>query len=120
MRIWLDDQTEFDAKNRKIPEGFDLQWFSSDEAIRGMTELGCPDFIDFDHDLGGDDNAMKIVNWMINRDIDRRMDFDPDDPFIPWNFDFNVHSANPIGADNIRLKLGQYLEQRNYNANRGG
>lgn len=35
--------------------------------------------------------------------------------FIPKNFTFEVHSANPPGAENIRGLLNNYLEQRDHN-----
>ena len=45
---------------------------SSDEAIALMDKRGCPRGISFDHDLGGDDTAMRVVNWMIKKDMDER------------------------------------------------
>ena len=76
---------------------------SSREAIELMTLRGCPIFISFDHDLGGDDIAMIIVKWMIERDLDLS------GQFIPSKFEFNVHSANPVGAKNIQSLLDNYL-----------
>jgi hypothetical protein len=70
-----------------------------------MMDLCCPEFISFDHDLGGEDTAMIVVNWMIEKDLDNP-------GFIPANFDFIVHSANPIGKQNIQGKLSSYLKQR--------
>jgi hypothetical protein len=71
-----------------------------------MLEKGVPSFISFDHDLGGPDSAMIVVNWLIETD----MDFDLQ--LIPQGFDFFVHSANPPGAANIEGKLRQYLKVR--------
>lgn len=77
---------------------------NSADSIAFMTENGCPDYISFDHDLGGDDTSIIIVNWMIERDLDSNGDF------IPVSFDFNVHSANPVGAKNIESKLTSYFK----------
>ncbi len=98
MRLYIDD-----IRN---PEGtFDIVR-TSNEAIEYMNIGGCPTFISFDHDLGGDDIAMIVVNWMIEQDLDNP-------GFIPYDFTFNVHSANPVGAENIKSKLNSYLSFRN-------
>ena len=77
---------------------------SSAEAIDYFTcPLGCPQYISFDHDLGGEDTAMRVVKWLVERDLDMNGEF------IPKNFMFNVHSANPVGADNIEGYLNSYL-----------
>lgn len=78
---------------------------SSKDAIERMIAFGCPSFISFDHDLGGDDTSMKIVHWMIEKDLDRP-------GWIPDDFSFYVHSQNPIGKKNIEGLLGGYLKQR--------
>jgi hypothetical protein len=75
---------------------------SSAEAIEYLSLHGCPELISFDHDLGGDDTAMAVVHWLIERDLDMP-------GFIPAEFSFSVHSANPIGAQNIHGTLGRYL-----------
>ncbi|KUY59449.1 hypothetical protein WS45_08340 [Burkholderia sp. RF2-non_BP3] len=59
-----------------------------------------------DHDLGGDDTAMVVVRWLIERDLDQG------GQFIPPEFRFQVHSANPVGRENIAGLLGGYLRQR--------
>ena len=88
------------------PKGeFDAIARSSVDAIVTMKELGCPRYISFDHDLGGPDTAMNIVKWMIEYDLDIP-------GFIPDDFEFNVHSANPVGAANIEGYLRSYLNTR--------
>ncbi len=90
---------------REPPEGAWDVVRTSDEAIAFLEANGCPDLISFDHDLGGDDTAMRVVRWLIERDLDAP-------GFIPAGFAFRVHSANPIGAENIRSALGRYLDVR--------
>ena len=75
---------------------------SSDQAIAYIEQNGIPSFISFDHDLGGDDTAMVVVNYIIEAVLDQVVDF-PDD------FSFLVHSANPIGAVNIECKLSNFI-----------
>jgi hypothetical protein len=85
--------------------GFDIVR-TSKEAINYIKKHGCPSYISFDHDLGGDDTAMIVVKWMVNKDLDSY------GKFIPKNFKFNIHSANPVGAENIRSYLNNYIKQR--------
>ena len=99
MRLYIDD-----IRN---PKGkFDHISRNSDDAIEWMIRNGCPDFISFDHDLGGDDTSMKIVKWMIEMDLDLNKEF------IPEDFSFYVHSANPVGKLNIEGYLNAYLNSR--------
>jgi hypothetical protein len=88
----------------------------------------CPDFISFDHDLAFEhygitdnynpDNITKesdvatgydFAKWLVYKDIADR------GKFIPDNFRFYVHSANPVGAENIRKLMSSYLAYRKEN-----
>lgn len=60
----------------------------------------------FDHDLGGDDIAMRVVKRMVE------IDLDGGGKFIPACFVFFVRSANPVGARNIESYLNCYLAQK--------
>ena len=82
---------------------------SSEEAKQYVTTHGCPEFISFDHDLGGMDTAMHFVKWLINKDMDEN------GAIIPPNFSFFVHSQNPIGKANIESYLNNYLRTKDNN-----
>ena len=76
------------------------------QAIQHMAEWGCPVFISFDHDLGENSKTgYDIANWIIDKDI-----VTPD--WISADFTFYVHSQNPVGAENIRRLLTNYLAFR--------
>ena len=45
-----------------------------------MQDHGCPMEISFDHDLGGDDTAMRVVKQMVEEDLESG------GKFIPVNF----------------------------------
>ncbi|TAL98648.1 MAG: hypothetical protein EPN73_01605 [Paraburkholderia sp.] len=75
-------------------------------AIAIIEANGCPAEISFDHDLGGDDTAMPVVKRLIELDLDAA------GAYIPPHFHFSVHSANPVGRENIRALLAQYLVVR--------
>jgi len=100
MALFIDDL-------RDPPEGgyYDSVARSSDVAIAIMEQNGCPGYISFDHDLGGEDTAMRVVNWMIEKDMD-------EPGWIPDNFTWDVHSANPIGKANLYSKLLCYMKKR--------
>ena len=95
MRMYIDDIR--DPKN-------DFDWIarSSEVAIDIMKWHGCPSYISFDHDLGGEDTSMVIIKWMVIQDLDSP-------GWIPNDFSFNVHSANPVGAANIEGYLNSYF-----------
>jgi len=78
---------------------------SFEEAEAVLADLGWPEWISFDHDLGnnvptGYDLAKYLVNWDLNVGN------------MPDNFSFEVHSANPVGAANIRNLLTNYLDSK--------
>lgn len=75
---------------------------SSSEAIQFCTLSGIPDEIAFDYDLGGSDTSMVFINWLIESVLDGKL-------FMPENFQFTVHSQNPIGAENIRQTMRSFL-----------
>ena len=98
IRMYIDDIRD--------PKGeFDLTARNSDTAINIMRQTGCPNFISFDHDLGGDDTAMRVVKFMVEMDLDHK-------GWIPNDFTFFVHSANPVGAANITGYLNAYMRTR--------
>jgi hypothetical protein len=71
-----------------------------------IAMYGFPDFVSFDHDLGANEPSGKdIANWMINTDMD-------EDYRMPDNFQFYVHSRNPVGKANIENLLIPYLAYR--------
>jgi hypothetical protein len=75
---------------------------TSEEAIQHVKENGMPIYISFDHDLGGDDTSVKFIWWMIDLFLDGNIEISKD-------FDFYVHSQNPIGAENIRKLMQGFL-----------
>ncbi len=98
-RLFIDD----------IREPIDPDWRiarTSADAISMLEHLGCPREISFDHDLGGDDTAMLVVKRLID------LDLDAGGTFIPTDFRYSIHSANPVGRENIRGLLDQYLAVR--------
>lgn len=76
---------------------------SSSEAIEYTKNNGSPIYVSLDHDLGEDDTTMIFLKWLIDRDIDTN------GKFIPEKFIWNIHSANPVGRDNMNSLLSSYM-----------
>ena len=75
-------------------------WF---EVLEIVVSFGLPSMISFDHDLGenektGYEIAQKLCD-MIMDGID-----------LPENFEFRVHSKNPVGAENICSYMNNFLK----------
>ena len=65
---------------------------------------GMPTYISFDHDLGENkETGYDIAKSLILLDMDKKYKF-------PENFDFSVHSKNPIGAQNIKNLINGYFK----------
>jgi hypothetical protein len=75
------------------------------EAQHVIEDLGWPEFLSFDHDLGDQiPTGYDLAHWLVERDLDQAD--------MPDHFEFKIHSANPIGAENIRSLLTKYMRMR--------
>ena len=73
-----------------------------------IEDLGPPSYISFDHDLGHEGyDGYTIAKLIVDLDLDRNGEW------LPRNFDFHVHSANPVGKTNIENYLNNYLRHKN-------
>jgi hypothetical protein len=68
---------------------------SSWEAYDVIVRDGMPVEIAFDHDLGGDDTAMRFL-WRLSDYMERW------NIRFPRDFTYSIHSQNPVGARNIQ------------------
>jgi hypothetical protein len=104
--LFIDDE-RFPPQDRK-------NWVIArnwENVMMSLRMHGMPGFISFDHDLGDDTHSgMDIAKFLVNLDIDGEDDFK-----LPPEFDFYVHSQNPVGKENIEKYLRQYLEFRKHN-----
>lgn len=103
MNLFLDDL--------RFPPDDGRAWTivrSCGEARQFCLNLGfAPSLISFDHDLGVEagEDGHEFAKWLVEMDLDRP-------GFIPKDFEFHIHSANPTGAGNIRGLLQGYLDFR--------
>jgi hypothetical protein len=96
-KMFIDDE--------RFPPGDESKWIivrSSEEAINTVKTLGMPEFVSYDHDLGGDDTSIKFIWWMINSHMDGE--------FSNFPTMYEVHSQNPIGSKNIKYLLDGYIK----------
>lgn len=79
------------------------------EAIKFIENNNIPSYISFDHDLGCDKygkllkDGYDFAKWLIEMDLDNKFKF-------PNDFEYNVHSANPVGKHHIETILDNYLQ----------
>ena len=78
-------------------------------AIEYIQSNGCPRFISFDHDLGlypdgSPRETPKLAHWLVEQDLDSP-------GFIPDDFEYQVHSRNVYGVNNLSI-LSNRLKTR--------
>lgn len=84
--LWLDD--ERDPAKFCDADQHEIVWAkSSAEALEIVEAYGPPEFLYLDHDLGGDDTSIVFLRK-----------FCLTNAFV----EYRVHSANPVGAANIK------------------
>lgn len=98
-RLYLDDIRDPKTEGWKIVRNYD-------DFVNFITENGLPDEISFDHDLGENDKrtGYDCAKWLGEYCWDNGL------PIPPWN----VHSANPVGRDNIKQLLMSYEKKLNF------
>jgi hypothetical protein len=76
-----------------------------EEAQDVISDLGWPLWISFDHDLGDNvPTGYDLARWLVEQDLDGNQ--------MPDQFEYRVHSANPVGAANIQGLLDGYLRHK--------
>lgn len=79
------------------------------EAMDAFLEKGMPSFISFDHDLGeGTGSGHDIAKMLVHVGSETPVEMYR----FPEDFDFYVHSKNPIGKENIEGLLNGYFKAK--------
>lgn len=107
-KLFLDDIRTIEMVYDKAMEAeFDIVRTYQD-FVNYIKVNGLPEFISFDNDLGLDENGevapdgYAAVKWLVfESGLDLR------------KMKFNVHSANPIAAEQIRGLLNNYIKHLN-------
>ena len=96
QKLYLDDM--------RMPRNQDWTIVRSyQEFIDWVTNNGVPDYISFDHDLGEEKSGFDCAKWLCNYCLDSH---------IPLP-EFSVHSANPVGRENIESIMNNYTKRLN-------
>jgi hypothetical protein len=128
--LWLDDiRNPFLNEEGKVPNSiydWNINWvLNYEQFVTWITMYGLPDAISFDHDLADthytpeeywndyersktyqdiqiheEKTGMDCVKWLVNYCMDN-------DKKLPVYY---IHSANPVGADNMKGLLSNYLK----------
>lgn len=99
------------------PKPNKLVWvLNYEQFVQWIEKFGLPDIISFDHDLADqhytpeeyqdaqnytEKTGLDCAKWLVDYCIDNKKK-------MPT---FYVHSANPVGADNIRGLLNNYIDK---------
>lgn len=76
---------------------------NSYDAIWMIENYGLPTEIAFDHDLGGQDTAMRLVAFLEELVYNKEVE-------LPEFFTFSVHSQNPVGKRNIITAMMKLID----------
>lgn len=84
---------------------------SMDDAVWYVYRYGIPYQIHFDHDLAdehygsdiGEKTGYTFAKWFCDYVMDNDIE-------LPDNFQYFVHSMNPIGAENIRSYMDNFVK----------
>ena len=82
---------------RLCPDGFIVARTYND-AVNLIKEKGLPSMISFDHDLGEEKTGYDFAKFIVNYCLDFKLP-----PPL-----YYVHSANPVGAENIECLLSNF------------
>lgn len=82
---------------------------SYNQAVKIFEDIGAPAEVSFDHDLGviegtviPDKTGYDFAHFLVEKDLDTGC--------LPKNFKYSIHSANPIGRENIEKLFSSYFK----------
>lgn len=113
--LFLDDiRFPVDAKLAFSKDELVIIARSMDDAVWYIRRHGIPYQIHFDHDLSdvhyiigdGEKTGYTFAKWLCDYIMDN-------DLCLPAGFKFFVHSQNPVGAENIRCYMNNFLQKWN-------
>lgn len=98
-KLYLDDE--------RFPPADDPSWKIARnyfDAVFYVRNYGIPEVISFDHDLGNfNETGMEFAKWFCNYILDNEIQ-------KPGDFQYYVHSMNPVGAKNIQSYMDQFVK----------
>lgn len=110
--LWLDDERPLPSQYASSGDPWVVAK-SFDEARKFVKTYGIPNLVDFDHDLGEGKTGYDFAKWLCgevlsNSTVDDYIGGIGEDQMFRWL----IHSANPVGRDNIKNYI-EGFENRN-------
>lgn len=91
---------------RLKPSEFDIHCESYKSAVQYIQQFGLPHLISFDHDLGTIESGFTLAKFIVEYCIDNNKR-------LPL---YLIHSANPVGAENIKSYMDNFSEFQEQNS----
>ena len=88
LRVWIDDE-------RPMPDDFNVHVRNYSEFCDVLCRGEDIELVSFDHDLGEHGNAYEIAKYIEEEAYNHQIQ----------RFNWEIHSANPVGAKRIRQAL---------------
>lgn len=95
MKIFLDDERFPVTDDFVICRDY---YYFVDAVLEAGKKLS---FISFDHDLAQAETGLDCAKFLVETDMDQNI--------LTKDFNFYVHSQNPVGKKNIESYLNNYL-----------
>lgn len=76
------------------------------ETLEIVVSLGFPQMISFDHDLGENERTGYVICQKLCEMVMNGVK-------MPADFDYRVHSKNPVGAENIHYYMKNFMRHHN-------
>lgn len=95
-RLYIDDLRNPPSRKWEVARSLAaVEWY--------LDNIGTPLYLSFDHDLGDEvPTGYDVAKMLIERALDGRID-------LTRVKQVNIHSANPVGAENIRGLFSSYF-----------
>lgn len=97
IKLWIDDL--------RSPPDSGWVWAKSSKTAIQTVVWYAPELVSFDHDLGGDDTAMKVVD---------ELEAISNESGTIRQFNYQIHSANPVGKANLHRALDRWFARMNW------
>lgn len=124
--VWLDDlRNPFLDYEKKVPQGYEVIWvLNYREFTEWISKNGLPDLISFDHDLAFEHYTPEHLwtDYQLSKEYQDSQNYKEKTGLdcAKWLCEYCekaklrlpewlIHSANPVGADNIRGYLNNYI-----------
>lgn len=97
--LWIDDIRD-PEKYLNLDKSYIILWARSYDSAKRYIDLYRPDVVDFDHDLGEEKTGYDVAKYIVHQCMENKSN-------LP---EYKIHSANPVGRENIDKLLQNYMK----------